>query len=219
MRPKVIMHAQISLDGGIQGFEDTEIYYRLSYQLNADMVLFGSNTVYLATQQFAIPEKEADFVKPVPDLNDDRPMAVVPDSRGILRNLHFLRNMEYLKDVIVLVSKTTPQDYLDYLKERNYDFIIAGEDHVDYRKAFEALSGQYRCKTIRTDSGGMLTNILLEQKLVDEISLVVSPCLVGKDIPDLFRSLSLQNRIQLELKKCEIVDNNYLFLIYKVLEK
>ncbi|KUO69320.1 MAG: hypothetical protein APF77_16135 [Clostridia bacterium BRH_c25] len=52
MKPKVIIHTQTSLDGCIKGFEDTGIYYRLAYRFNADMVLFGSNTVLTAADSF-----------------------------------------------------------------------------------------------------------------------------------------------------------------------
>lgn len=216
MKPKVVMHTQISLDGRIRGFEDTGIYYRLSYRFNSDMILFGAKTVAAAAEKFP-PEKEEDFFKPADDPNDTRPLAIVPDSRGSLRNLHLFRNMPYLRDVIVLVSQATPQAYLDYLKERNYDFITAGDDHVDYRKAFEILSDRYNCKTIRTDTGGTLTNVLLRQGLIDEISLVISPVLVGTAVPNLFESLSLQDKIRLELISHEAVDRDYVSLIYRVL--
>jgi 2,5-diamino-6-(ribosylamino)-4(3H)-pyrimidinone 5'-phosphate reductase len=210
------MHTQISLDGAIDGFENTGIYYSLANRFNSDMVLFGSNTVDTATKECP-PEKEADFLKPTIDSKDNRPFGVIPDSRGRLRNLHFARNMGYLKDVIILVSGTTPQSYLDYLTERHYDFIVAGEDHVDYRKAFEILHDRYNCRIIRTDSGGILTNILLEQGLVDEISLIISPILVGTAIPALFRSLTLQKKIAVELINSEVLDRNYLCVNYKVL--
>jgi 2,5-diamino-6-(ribosylamino)-4(3H)-pyrimidinone 5'-phosphate reductase len=217
MKPKVVIHTQVSLDGCIRGFEDTGVYYRLAYRFGADMVLFGTDTVLAAAGTFDLPEKESDFKKPVPGPEDSRPLAVVPDSRGRLRNLHFFRNMEYLKDVIVLVSHATPKDYLDYLKERNYDFITAGEDHVDFKQAFDVLHTRYHCRTIRTDCGGTLTGVLLEQGLADEISLVVSPCLVGKELPHLFQSLSLRERIPLELVSNEVVDGNYLSLVYRIL--
>jgi len=215
MRPKVIMHTQLSLDGCIRGFADTGIYYEIANQFNADMLLFGSETIRTAAEQYP-PETERTFVKPVDKPNDKRLLWVVPDSRGRLRNLHVFRDTEYCKDFVILVSASTPESYLDYLNERNYDFIVAGEDHVNYAEAFEILYKKYNCRILRTDSGGTLTNILIEQGLVDEISLVISPCLVGINTPCVFRSLSIPNRLQLRLINCEIVDEDHLSLIYRI---
>ena len=183
--------------------------------LNADTVLFGSETVLRAFTECP-PETEADFVRPAIDPSDPRPYGVIPDSRGRLKNLHAMRNMGYLKDVIVLVSKSTPSAHLDYLRERQYDFIVAGEDHVEYHEAFAALYEQYHSRVMRTDTGGTLTSILLAQGLVDEISLILSPCLVGAGIPSVFRSLVLPEKIGLELAGSEVVDTHYLSLLYRV---
>ncbi|HCJ56767.1 RibD family protein [Lutispora sp.] len=213
MKPKVIMHTQISLDGCIRGFIDTGIYYTIANQFNADMVLFGSKTVCMAAEQYP-PETEKAFIKPADMPEDKRSLWVVPDSRGTLRNLHVFRDSEYCKDFIILASASTPKNYIEYLKERNYDFIIAGDDNVDYAKAFEVLYDKYNCRIIRTDSGGELTNVLIKQGLVDEISLIISPCLVGTNTPQLFRSLSIQDKLELKLIGCETVDDNYVSLNY-----
>jgi 2,5-diamino-6-(ribosylamino)-4(3H)-pyrimidinone 5'-phosphate reductase len=219
MKPKVIMHTQISLDGCIRGFDCPELYYVVAGGIDADMVLFGSNTVAMAFEQVP-PETEADFAKPEILPGDVRPFGIIPDSRGRLRNLHAARNMGYLKDLIILVSETTPQEYLEYLKERNYDFIVAGKDHADYKKAFEILNERYGCRKIRTDTGGTLTSVLLGQGLVDEISLIVSPCLIGKAEYNVFRSLSLPDRTELKLLKAEPVgEGGYLSLTYEVLRR
>jgi 2,5-diamino-6-(ribosylamino)-4(3H)-pyrimidinone 5'-phosphate reductase len=218
MKPKVIMHTQISLDGRIKGFDSPEIYYSVANRIKSDMVLFGSNTVYTAFTSYPA-ETEGDFIKPTICLDDHRPFGVIPDSRGILRNLHCLRNLGYLKDIIILVSRTTPQEYLRYLEERNYDYLVTGEDHVNFEIALQILHDKYNCKVIRTDSGGVLTNILLEQGLVDEISLVVSPCLIGTNEKNLFESLLLREKMQLELKNTEIIEQSYLSLTYNVLTK
>lgn len=215
MRPKVIMHTQISLDGCVRGFIDTGVYYVVANRFNADMVLFGSETVFTAAEQYP-PETERAFTKPVDKPDDKRLMCVVPDSCGRLRNLHVFRDSEYCKDFIILVSESTPQSYLEFLRERNYDYIVAGDEHVDYAKALEVLYDKYNCRIIRTDSGGILTNVLIEQGLVDEISLIISPCLVGIGEPHAFRSLSLLNRIALEKVSCELVDDDHLSIIYKV---
>jgi 2,5-diamino-6-(ribosylamino)-4(3H)-pyrimidinone 5'-phosphate reductase len=217
MKPKIIMHTQVSLDGCIHGFIDTDAYYAVANRFNADTVLFGSETVYTAAEQYP-PETEKAFIKPLDKPDDKRLMWIVPDSRGRLRNLHVFRDSEYCKDIILLVSASTPKSYLEYLSERNYDFIIAGDDHVDYTKAFEVLYEKYNCRIIRTDSGGALTNILIKQGHIDEISLVISPCLVGVNNPHVFRSLSIQGKIPLKLIRCELIEENYLSLIYKVLK-
>jgi 2,5-diamino-6-(ribosylamino)-4(3H)-pyrimidinone 5'-phosphate reductase len=222
MKPKVIMHTQTSLDGCVRGFIDTGIYYAIASRFNADMVLFGSGTILAATEYLSAeqctPETEKAFIKPADNPDDKRPLCVVPDSRGKLRNLHLFRDSQYIKDFIILVSASTPESYLEYLRERNYDLIVAGDDHVDYAKALEVLYDKYDCKIIRTDSGGILTNVLIEQGLVDEISLVISPCLIGTGEPHVFRSLSLLNRIPLEKISCEFVDDNHLSVIYKVIK-
>jgi 2,5-diamino-6-(ribosylamino)-4(3H)-pyrimidinone 5'-phosphate reductase len=218
MKPKIIIHTQISLDGCSRGFEDTGIYYRVAARLGEDAVLFGADTVLAAGEQWQLPEKEADFVKPESAPDDHRPLAVVPDSRGRLRCLHLFRNMPYVRDAVVFVSQSTPVSYLDYLRERNYDFIVAGDDHVDYAAALEELSSRYHCQTIRTDSGGRLTNILIEQGLADEISLVISPCLVGNSSLNAFGGLVLPEVVKLELISSEVLDGNYLSAHYNILE-
>lgn len=216
MRPEVIIHTQVSLDGCIRGFEDTGLYYRVAAGFGADTVLFGADTVLAAAEQWRLTEKESDFHKPALSPEDTRPLAVVADSRGRLRCLHFFRNFEYIRDVVVLVSHSTPESYLDYLKEREYDFIVAGDDHVDYRSAFEELYSRFQCRRIRTDSGGRLTNILLEQGLADRLSLVVSPCLVGDAALSTFRTLSLPTPVKLELQSVEHTDDGAVHLVYRL---
>jgi 2,5-diamino-6-(ribosylamino)-4(3H)-pyrimidinone 5'-phosphate reductase len=178
--------------------------------------MFGSNTVVTALKD-APSETESDFAKPNIDPGDVRPYGIIPDSRGRIRNLHAVRNMGYLKDVIILVSESTPKDYLEYLEKRNYEYIVAGKDHVDFEKAFGILYDKYHCRMIRTDSGGELTSVLLEQGLVDEISLVVSPCLIGSGESTAFRTLSPKARIGLKLVNTETVNDDYLSLTYRVL--
>ena len=190
----------------------------LANNFNSDMVLFGSETVLHGSAEQFPPETEKSFQLSLRVKEEDtRQDWVIPDSRGRLRNLHVFRDTPYCKDIILLVSQATPKAYLGYLKERNYDFILAGEDHVDYRRAFALLNERYGCKVLRTDSGGMLTNVLLQQGLVDEISLVVSPCLVGQSSPNVFRSLDLVNRVDLEWLRSDVLEGGFVHLMYRVI--
>lgn len=215
MKPKIIMHTQISLDGRIRGFDNPEVYYQVAAGIHSDAVLFGSNTVFTAFEEYPA-ETQDDFAKIIVEPKDPRPIGVIPDSRGILRNLHCLRKLGYLKEIVILVSAATPKEYLAYLEERNYPYIKAGNNHVDYDKAFQLLQEQYGCKCLRTDSGGGLTNILLENGLINEISLVISPCLIGNKEKHLFESLLLPEKVKLELKETEIVEQGCLALRYAV---
>jgi len=164
------------------------------------------------------PEEESDFKKPEILPGDTRAYWMIADSRGILEGLmHVFRRSEYSKDVIVLVSDKTPEPYINYLKERNYDFIRAGPDRVDVRKALEIANERYGFKLVVSDSGGILNSILLEQGLVEEISLVLTPEIVGKNGTNLFRGIE-KSGIQLELIRNEIVEKKYVHLVYRVLK-
>ena len=63
------------------------------------------------------------------------------DTKGALRGiLHICRRFEFSRDIIVLLSDSTPEEYIEYLKERNYDYHISGKSHVDLKAALEILA-------------------------------------------------------------------------------
>ncbi|MDM7919745.1 MAG: RibD family protein [Methanosarcina sp.] len=222
MLPKVVIHNTISLDGSTTGLDaNLEVHYGILGSYEPDAMIVGSNTAKTGTEFFCQkipPEEESDFKKPEILPDDTRAYWMIADSRGILEGLmHVFRRSEYSKDVIVLVSDKTPEPYINYLKERNYDFIRAGPDRVDVRKALEIANERYGFKLVVSDSGGILNSILLEQGLVEEISLVLTPQIVGKNGTNLFRGIE-KSGIQLELIRNEIVEKKYVHLVYRVLK-
>ena len=87
-------------------------------------------------------EEQRDFEKPSRDRS--LPLWVIPDTSGALKALlHTCRRFEYCRDVIVLVSEETPEDYLEYLRARRYDFHVVVKRHVDLRRSLELLSEKY----------------------------------------------------------------------------
>jgi len=116
-----------------------------------------------------------------------------------------------------MVSERTPKPYINYLKERNYDFILAGADRVDIRQALEIANERYGFELVVSDSGGLLNSILLEHGLVEEISLILSPEIAGKNGTNLFRNLE-KSGVQLELLRDEIVEKKYVHLVYLILK-
>ena len=222
MKPYLILHNQISLDGSIRNFEfNLEIHYKVAGKYEADSILVGSKTAKTGIEMFTekIPsEEEFDFRKPPKKPDDKRAAWVIPDTRGTLINLlHVYRRSGYCRDIIILVSKSTPEEYIEHLKAREYDYIVAGEDRIDFRHALDVLSERYNSKTILTDSGEILNSVLMGEGLVDEISILISPSISGNSCVSLFKSLE-KGRIQLELVKNEVFEKNFVWLVYKVLK-
>ncbi len=221
-RPEIIMHNSISLDGRVTGFgPDMGQHYGIVGSYKADYYMAGSNTAATGIELYggAPPETEGDFARPKrgPGLS----YWLVPDSRGsLMGRLHALRRNEYCRDVVLLLSKRTGQDYIDYLENRDYEYIVCGEDRVDYRTAFECLRETHGAERILVDSGPTLSGILLKQGLVDEISLLVHPCLAGNKALDAFRDLDLEDgAITLELKKQEALVGGLLWMVWRVLAR
>jgi len=220
MLPRVIMHNTVSLDGAIKDFEmDLGLHYELAGKIKADAHLVGSETAKAGVETFTeeVPEEEpSDFIKPVAKPNDTRPYWVIPDSKGKLKGLlHVYRRSCYCRGIIVIITNQTPDEYLQYLKDRNYDIILAGEDKVNFRSALEMLNSKYNVRTVLVDSGGILAGVLVRQGLVNEISLIISPVIAGNRSQNLFRTF--ENKVNLDLIKADRLKGNHVLVVYRVL--
>lgn len=179
MLPRVILHTATSLDGRITNFPaDLELYYTLAAQWNPDAILFGSSTI-LAAPTLEVPAGHREMFTPPADGPDPRPLMVIADSRGRVRCWETLRSWPYMRDLVALCSGSTPDEYLDYLRQCRVGTIRAGEQQVDMRAALEELNRQFGVRTVRVDSGGTLNSVLLHEGLVEEVSVLVHPFIAG----------------------------------------
>ena len=82
MLPRVILHNAVSLAGRIDGFPiDLQQYYELIATWKEDATLAGSETFLKAASE-ALPEDEEALIPLKADPSDQRPILVIPDSRG-----------------------------------------------------------------------------------------------------------------------------------------
>jgi 2,5-diamino-6-(ribosylamino)-4(3H)-pyrimidinone 5'-phosphate reductase len=221
MLPHVIIHNSISADGRIDWIEpDLGMFYEIAMRFEPDAHLAGSETIYNPEEE--IPEEDESAFKPLKASGKDaRPILVIPDSRGRVRNWHLLKGMPYWRDMVALCSKATPKEYLMYLKKRHVNYIVAGDEKVDIKLALELLNKKYKIKTVLLDSGGTLNGIMLRLGLVNEISLLINPNLVGGlSVASFYRAKDLTSRkgvIELKVKSVKKLDGDVIWLRYNVI--
>ena len=218
-RPYVVLHNAISVDGRIDWFTpDLGQYYKLASTWSEDATLTGSETVWQAERDLPEPPTFLEPRQAVP--GDERPLLVVVDSKGRVRNWHALLGSGYWRAGISLCSRSTSAEHLRYLKERHVEAIVAGETAVDLVEALQILREDWAVRVVRVDSGGTLNGLLLRDGAVDEISVLVYPSLVGGSTPrSFFRAPDLSSAddvITLSLLHVERLDNEVVWLRYSV---
>ena len=106
------------------------------------------------------------------------------DGRGRVREWAALREVGHWSNVLALHSATTPARP----PGRGVAELVTGTDRVDLAAALAPSAGSTGARMVRVDSGGALIGALLDAGLVDELSLLVHPVLVGGSVPRWFGS-------------------------------
>jgi len=182
-RPSVTIHNTTSLDGRMTGFPvDLGLHYEIAGEFRQGAVLTGSATLVASAESDGIDLSGEDADEPVPGVepDDPRPWLVIVDSRARLTRLSWLRGQPFWRDVLILCSDATPTVHLDRLRRHGVEQLVAGADRVDLAAALHALTDRYGVREVRVDAGGTLNGQLLRAGLVDEISVIVAPYLLGR---------------------------------------
>jgi 2,5-diamino-6-(ribosylamino)-4(3H)-pyrimidinone 5'-phosphate reductase len=217
MESEIIIHNSVSLDCSLTGFiPDMELHYKIAGGYKPDAHLIGSETIIKGNELFGagVPEEvPGDFISPQRD--PGLPWWVIVDSGGRLEGLlHTCRRFEFCRDVIVLVSESTPGNYLRHLTERNYQYVVAGKGKVDLKAAIDHLRLKSGIMKLLTDTGRELGNILLNMGIVSEISLLVHPLIIGEKCYPMFSDVKAN--LNLKLKKSEQFKNGCIWMVFSV---
>lgn len=101
---------------------------------------------------------------------------------------------------------------------------IICQDELCLKDALTDLKSKYGCERITIQSGGTINGMFLREKLFDYVDIIVAPVLIGgKDTTTLIDGNSIVNSDDLDklgilrLIKCEMLDNSYIRLRYKVI--
>lgn len=201
-RPRVIVHVAVALDGATTGFPaDVGRFYELAATWREDVTLAGADTV--------LAQEAALRAGPAPGPATGAATLAVIDGRARVSAWQALREAGYWSDVIALRCAATPPHPDPGVAE-----VIAGTDRVDLAEALRAL-GERGAEVVRVDSGGSLIAALLKQGLVDEVSLLVHPCLSDGTGRPWYGDGSAARSGRLELSGAQAVDQ-LVWLCYRL---
>lgn len=194
MQREVILHATVSLDSKLTGFPiDSGLHYEVVGAFQAGVHLIGSNAALTVMESLGGLEAARgmeDAGPPEAQEGDARPLWVVIDSKGLLEGkLHALRHSGYCREVAVAICHATPRSYIRYLRDRSHPHIISGDKRVDLPSALELIFAEFGASRILVDSGPALAGALIDRGLVNRISLLVAPYLVGGNGKGMFEAV------------------------------
>jgi 2,5-diamino-6-(ribosylamino)-4(3H)-pyrimidinone 5'-phosphate reductase len=166
--PYVVAHVAVALDGATTGFEpDLGRFYELAATWKEDATLTGADTILAQEQALAAASR--------PGPAESGPLLAVVDGKGRVREWEALRDLGHWSDVLALHAEATPPRP----RNRSVQELVIGAERVDLAAALNALGRRYDVAVVRVDSGGRLIGALLGAGLLDEVSLLIHPCLPG----------------------------------------
>jgi 2,5-diamino-6-(ribosylamino)-4(3H)-pyrimidinone 5'-phosphate reductase len=214
MRPRLVLHHSVAIDGAAQGFDlDPASHFGALGELEADGFLVDADVALEGIGEVPA-ETETDRSARAIDPADARAIWFVMDPRGALEGkLHVVRRYQ-IKDVVVLGCASTPASYRQWLAARHYRFHEAGRDEVDLAAALESVRAEHGIERLVTDVGRRLTAALFAAGVVDELSLLVFPNLVGGSADRWFAEL--HGSVQLDFADAWALESGAIHLRWTV---
>jgi len=117
---------------------------------------------------------------------------------------------------------TTNKKHPAFSVEGNLEVIYFSKK-VNFSSLFKILKSKYKFNRVTIQSGGTMNSTLIREGLIDRVSVVIAPALVGgRDTSTLIDGKSIASEKDLslikslKLVKCEKLKNSYLHLVYSV---
>lgn len=147
---------------------------------------------------------------------------VIIDNKGHLKKTG-IENFIAKSKKLFIVTTNKKHPIFNYKNHKNVE-ILYYKNNIDFEELFQTLRQTYAMNRITIQSGGTLNAIFLRKNLIDHISLVIAPALIGGvDTPSLIDGLSLTTSKELtNIKALQLVcvkklKNSYIHLKYKII--
>lgn len=199
-RPKIICHMMSTIEGKITSGESVDIlddyfplYTKIEDMLSVKAWMCGRVTMQMFTtvKSTPLPQRtssidDQDFLTP---FSGSHFMFGV-DTKGLLRwdkNTIKLSNIEKPLHLVIIVTKSTPKEYLAHLREQHISYLVAGDNEINFQQLFISIKEKFHIDTLLLEGGGLLNGSVMAGDFVDEISLLLTPIVVNRTkAPSLF---------------------------------
>ncbi len=192
-KPFVVCHMLASLDGKIDGDfmvapENAPVlqeYGKLRVSYACQATLYGTVTMegsYSETRMSELPNSrmlypKEDYQAPT----DVKNYIVSIDPKGILgwKSKYIERKNRPKSHVIEVLTEQVSNNYLAYLRQFDISYIFAGQDQLDCNVVLYKLKTVFQIDRLMIAGGGLMNWSFLQDNLIDELSLVISPLADG----------------------------------------
>ena len=201
-RPRVVVNVEASVDGKVAFARDALLMHKPSSDLWAQLTppvadpvdvlevvrkKYGCNAILEGSGSLVVGDSDplqsyegelgGHFLPPeiTGQVSPPHMWFTVVDGRGRVRWTE--KHPDW--DPLVLVSRSTPEDYLGYLRRERICYLVAGEDRVDLQQALALMRSELGITCVLSNAGGGLHGALLRAGLIDELYLRVLPALIG----------------------------------------
>lgn len=200
-RPYVICHMLTSLDGKIDGAfmsapETGPVaaeYGRLRGAFGCQATMYGTTTMEEVYAEGRAPE-----LAPCSDICPRKDYAaqsdvdnyiVSVDPEGVLgwASKYIEKKGRPRAHVIEVLTGQVSNEYLNYLRGLDISYIFAGEKELDCALALRKLKELFHIDRLLLAGGAVMNASLLQDGLIDELSILVAPVVDGGDGAALFR--------------------------------
>lgn len=122
--------------------------------------------------------------------------------------------------IIEIVTDKASDEYIAYLREHQISYVFAGSEQIDCTLASEKLLALFGIKTLMVSGGGYINWSFLQEGLIDEVSIVMTPVADGRtDTNTIFERVETLPELApvgFKLKSVEIIEEDTLWLRYWV---
>lgn len=238
-RPFVVCHMLTSLDGKIDGefFAAPETapaqaeYGRLRGFYSCQATLYGTTTMQGSYSEGLAPAvlPPADGSVPRSDCVNADGLAlgnfiVSMDPQGVLGwNSSTIEKKNRPKaHVIEALTEQVSSEYLSYLRQFGISYLFAGKDRLDCALLLQKLKKLFSIERLMIAGGGVANWSLLQDGLIDELSLVIAPVADGSTTAvSIFEKagfLPPHGPVAFTLKEAKPFEGNGLWLRYETAE-